>query len=74
MPKALPSEKSSFTVVNDGVAVSFKAQGSVIGGIAEAMSWLPAVRRQKLIDRLQKQHADMTAKEAERAVAAQAGA
>jgi hypothetical protein len=67
MPKAPPKEKASFTIANpDGVSVSFKVDGSVLGAIREAVSWLPADRRVKLLDMLQAKHAEMLAKESER--------
>ena len=67
MPKAPPSEKASFTIVNaSGTAVSFAVKGSVIGAISEAFSWLPPDRRVKLLGRLNAKHAQMLAKECER--------
>jgi hypothetical protein len=67
MPKAPPVEKAAFTIVNpDGVSVSFKVTGSVIGAIVEAVSWLPPDRRVKLLERVNAKHAQMLAKESER--------
>lgn len=66
LPKKPPTEKSSFVIVNDGNSISFTANGSVIGGIAEAFSWLPPDRRAKLLERLNAKHAQMLAKESER--------
>lgn len=66
MPKKPPAEKSSFVIVNDGNSVSFTANGSVVGGIVEAFSWLPPERRAKLLERLSIKQAQMLAKESER--------
>lgn len=66
MPKAPPSEKSSFTIVNGETAVSFACKGSVVSGIAEAFTWLSPERRAKLLERLNAKHAQLVAKESER--------
>ncbi len=67
MPKAPPAEKATFTIVGlDGVAVSFKVAGSVVGAIVEAFTWLHPDRRVRLLERLNAKHAQMLSKEAER--------
>jgi hypothetical protein len=67
MPKAPPAEKAAFTIANpDGVSVSFKVTGSVIGAIVEAFTWLSPDRRAKLLERLNAKHAHLLAKESER--------
>lgn len=66
MPKKPPAEKSSFVIVNDGNAISFTANGSVVAGINEAMTWMPAERRARLLERLNKTHTALLEKEAKR--------
>jgi len=61
------TEKSSFAIVNDGTAVTFTCEGSVVGGMAEAASWLPSSRIAVLIAKLQNVHATVQAREAKRA-------
>jgi hypothetical protein len=68
MSNKKPEEKSSFVIVKDGYSVSFTANGSVIAGIVEASTWMPAARRETLIQRLIVKHAELTAQEAGREV------
>lgn len=69
MPKALPKEKASFTIVNPNnmAAISFAVNGSTVAAIDEAFSWLPVGRRVKVLERLNKTHAALLEKEAARA-------
>jgi hypothetical protein len=68
--KKAPKESSSFKIDNNGVQVSFRCEGSVVGGIVEASTWMPPDRRQRLIERLQVKHQELLEKEARRAAAA----
>ena len=54
----------------DGNSMTFTANGSVIGGMVEILSWLPADRRVKALERLQAMHEDRLKVEAERAAEA----
>lgn len=71
MPKPA-TEKASFTIVNDGVDITFTVKGSVVGAMVEAAEWLPAKRVATLIERLHKVHAKALQREADRAAKVQA--
>jgi hypothetical protein len=60
-------EKISAVIVSNGCQMSFTVHGSVIGGVAEVFGWLPPERREAMLERLQKDHAKLSAAEAERA-------
>lgn len=67
MPKPV-KEKAAFTIrMEDGGSLTFKAEGSVVGGIVEAFSLLPPDRRQTLLTRLQVKQAQILDREAQRA-------
>ena len=63
-------ESAKFRIITqDGNILDLDFGGSVVSAMVEAFTWLPAERRQRMMEMLAKKNGELIIKEAERAAA-----